>query len=445
MVGLGKTGMALVSFFLKEGAQVMISDSREVSELKEMVASLNRINSPLILEGGGHNPEFFLKADMVAVSPGIPLDIPALKAVREKGIPVFGEVEILADRSNTPVAAVTGTNGKTTTTALLNEMLVNSGKKTFLGGNIGRPLLDFILGGQEQEIVVAEISSFQLDTTSRFSPKVGLLLNITEDHLDRYSDFQAYVASKASLFRNQRESDAAVINWDDPICRSLGEKLTGPVYFFSRTRKISPGAYLEKNQALVLWGDLQETYDLSEFNLPGVHNQENALAAILGARLMGADRLAVQKTLKSFRGFGHRLEYVGEVQGVRFYDDSKATNVGAVVKALEGFNEPIVLIAGGRDKGGDYYPLQKLIRQKVRALVLIGEAREIMMKQLGGSTKTETAGTLEEAVQRAFEQSRPGDVVLLSPACSSFDMFRDYTQRGNAFQKAVKELGKVRT
>ncbi|MBI4768333.1 MAG: UDP-N-acetylmuramoyl-L-alanine--D-glutamate ligase [Deltaproteobacteria bacterium] len=444
VVGLGKTGMAMVSFFLKEGAQVMISDSREISELKEMVSSFDRSDPPLLLEGEGHSPEFFLKSDMVGVSPGIPLDLPALKAVREKGTPVFGEVEIFADRSLTPVVAVTGTNGKTTTTALLNEMLVNSGKKTFLGGNIGRPLMDFILGGQDQEIVVAEISSFQLDTTTRFSPRVGLLLNITEDHLDRYSDFQAYAASKASLFRNQGEGDAAVVNWDDPICRSIGEKLSGPVYFFSRTRKISPGAYLEKKQALVFWGEHQETYDLSEFALPGMHNRENALAAILGARLMGADRAAVQKTLESFRGFGHRLEYVGEVNGVRFYDDSKATNVGAVFKALEGFNEPIILIAGGRDKGGDYYPLQKLIQQKVRILILIGEAREIMRKQLGGLTKTEFTDTLEEAVQRAFDQSRPGEVVLLSPACSSFDMFRDYAQRGNVFQKAVKELGKVK-
>jgi UDP-N-acetylmuramoylalanine--D-glutamate ligase len=443
VVGLGKTGMALVSFLLREGAEVMISDSREISELKEMVSHFERVDPPLVLEGGGHSPEFFLKADMVAVSPGIPLDIPALKAVREKGTPVFGELEVFADRSKTPVVAVTGTNGKTTTTALLNEMLVNSGKKTYLGGNIGRPLLDFILGGQDQEIVVAEISSFQLDTATRFSPKVGLLLNITEDHLDRYPDFQAYAVSKASLFLNKGENDAAVVNWDDPICRSLGEKLSGPVYFFSLTQKISPGAYLEKKQAIVFWGDGQETYDLSEFPLPGIHNLENALAAVLGARLMGADRLAVQKTLESFKGFGHRLEYVGEVQGIRFYDDSKATNVGAVVKALEGFNDPIILIAGGRDKGGDYYPLRELIRQKVKALILIGEAREIMVKQLGGLTKSEATGTLEEAVQRAFVQGRPGDVVLLSPACSSFDMFRDYVQRGNVFQKAVKELGKV--
>jgi UDP-N-acetylmuramoylalanine--D-glutamate ligase len=443
VVGLGKTGMALVSYFLGQGAQVMISDSREISELKELVSPFEGVGIPLILEGGGHSPAFFLKADMVAVSPGIPLDIPALKAVREKGIPILGEVEVFADCSTTPVVAVTGTNGKTTTTALLNEMLENSGKNTYLGGNIGRPLMDYILSGQGKEIVVAEISSFQLDTTTRFSPKVGLLLNITEDHLDRYPGFEAYAASKASLFRNQGGNDTAVVNWDDPICRSIGESLSGPVYFFSRTRKVSQGAYLEQNQAMVFLGGVRETYELNGFTLPGNHNLENALAAILGARLMGADPAAIQKTLLTFKGFGHRLEYVGEVNGVRFYDDSKATNVGAVVKALEGFNEPIILIAGGRDKGGDYYPLQELIQSKVRHLILIGEAREIMMKQLGGLTKTEKAAGLEEAVLRAFEQGRPGDVVLLSPACSSFDMFRDYVQRGNVFQKAVRELGGV--
>jgi UDP-N-acetylmuramoylalanine--D-glutamate ligase len=445
VVGMGKTGMALVSFLLSQGAEVMISDSREISELKEIVSPFDGIGLPLILEGGGHSPAFFLKADLVAVSPGIPLEIPALKVVRDTGISIIGELEIFADRSATPVVAVTGTNGKTTTTALLNEMLVNSGKKTFLGGNIGRPLVDYILKGQGEEIVVAEISSFQLDTTTHLAPKVGLLLNITEDHLDRYSNFQAYAASKASLFRNQGKTDAAVVNWDDPVCRPIGEHLSGPVYFFSRAKKISPGAYLEGNEAMVFWEDNQETYDLSKLALPGIHNQENALAAILGARLMGADRSEVQKTLESFRGFGHRLEYVGEVKEVRFYDDSKATNVGAVVKALEGFNEPIILIAGGRDKGGDYLPLKELIQKKVRALILIGEAREIMINQLGGLTKTESTGTLEEAVLRAFHLARPGDVVLLSPACSSFDMFRDYVQRGDLFQKAVRELGGVRT
>ena len=440
VVGLGKTGMTLVSFLLRQGAQVFISDSQEISVLEKMVSHFKGIGLTPILEGGGHSKAFFLKAYMVLVSPGIPLDLPALKAVKEKGIPILGEVEVFSAQSKTPVAAVTGTNGKTTTTALLNEMLVNSGKQTFLGGNIGRPLMDYVLNGQNKEIVVAEISSFQLDTTTHFSPKVGLLLNITEDHLDRYPNFQAYIDSKASLFRHKGENDQAVINWDDPIVRSIGERLSAPVYFFSRTRQLSQGTYIDQNKAVVLIGSTRETYDLNGFSLPGIHNLENALAAILGARLMGATPDAVQKTLLSFKGFGHRLEPVGEVKGILFYDDSKATNVGAVVKALEGFNRPIVLIAGGRDKGGDYYPLKKLIQTKVKTLVLIGEARETMMKQLGQLTKTEKAETLEEAVQLAFQQGETGDVVLLSPACSSFDMFRDYAHRGDVFKKSVREL-----
>lgn len=440
MVGLGKTGMALVSFLLRQGAQVLVSDSRQLTEIQKQLSEHDEIGLPLILEAGGHSSDFFLKADMVLVSPGIPLDIPALKAAQDRGIPILGELEVFAAFSKTPVVAVSGTNGKTTTSALLNEMLVQSGKKTFLGGNIGRPLMDHILNGQEKEIVVAEISSFQLDTTKNFSPKVGLLLNITEDHLDRYVNFKAYIHSKASLFCNQGKDNSAVINWDDPICRSIGEGLSGPVYFFSRTQKVPQGAFVDQDKAILHLESSPEVYELNGFPLPGIHNQENALAAILGARLMGGTPEAIQKTLLTFKGFGHRLEKVGEVRGIGFYDDSKATNVGAVVKALEGFDRSVILIAGGRDKGGDYHPLGKLIQNKVKALVLIGEAREKMKKQLGPLTKTKSVNSLEEAVLWAFQQGQAGDVILLSPACSSFDMFRDYVHRGNVFQKAVREL-----
>lgn len=440
VVGLGKTGMTLAAFLLQEGAQVFVSDSRPLAELKKSAVPLEGMGLPLTLEGGGHSISFFLKAEVILVSPGIPLDLPALKAAEGQGIPVLGEVELFARLSRTPVIAVSGTNGKTTTTALLNQMLINSNQKTYLGGNIGTPLMDYVLYGPEKDLVVAEISSFQLDTTTSFSPNVALLLNITEDHLDRYPDYQAYIDSKASLFRNQGKDDWAVINGDDPICRSIGEGLSGPVVYFSRTRQVSPGAYLEQKKALVTLGSNLEIYDLESFPLPGVHNLENAMAAILGARLMGGTPEAIQQTLLTFKGFGHRLEFVSEVKGIQFYDDSKATNVGAVVKALEGFEQPIILIAGGRDKGGDYHPLEKLIQTKVKLLVLIGEAREKMGEQLGHLTKTEKAETLEDAVLLAFPQGQSGDVVLLSPACSSFDMFRDYGHRGDVFQKAVKGL-----
>jgi len=440
VVGLGKTGMSLVTFLLNQGAEVSVSDTRELPALQKALSSFLEKGYSLELEGGGHSLPFFQKAEMVLVSPGIALDLPALRAVEAQGIPVWGELEIFSLYDQTPVVAVTGTNGKTTATALLNEMLVSSGKNTYLGGNIGRPLMDYILQGEKREIVVAEISSFQLDTTRRFRPQVGLLLNITEDHLDRYPDFQAYVDSKASLFRNQGMDTPAVINWDDPLCRSIGERLPGPVYFFSRMNRVDRGGYLDGPKAALRLSAGTEIYPLEGFSLPGVHNLENALAAIVGARLSGATPEGIQKALETFKGFGHRLQYVGEIRGIRFYDDSKATNVGAVVKALEGFQQPVILIAGGRDKGGNYGPLQTLIKAKVRHLILLGEAREIMRKQLSPHADTITVDSLDEAVLTAFEKGRPGDAVLLSPACSSFDMFRDYAQRGDLFQEAVRRL-----
>jgi UDP-N-acetylmuramoylalanine--D-glutamate ligase len=300
--------------------------------------------------------------------------------------------------------------------------------------------VEYLLNGQDKDFVVAEISSFQLDSTRHFCPRVGVLLNITEDHLDRYPDFQGYIQSKAGLFRNQGKQDAAVLNWDDPLVRGIGETLKGPVYYFSRIEPLSRGAYLDLDRLRLNLSGPPEEYDLQAFPLPGVHNRENALAAVLGARLLGAAPEAVQRALERFKGFRHRLEWVAEVRGIQFFDDSKGTNVGAVVKALEGFSRPVILIAGGRDKGGDYGPLKGLIRGKVKALILIGEAREKMRDQLGDLTPTELADSLETAVSWSFRQGEPGDVVLLSPGCSSFDMFRDYAQRGEVFQQAVKAL-----
>jgi UDP-N-acetylmuramoylalanine--D-glutamate ligase len=440
VVGLGKTGLALTEYLKRQGSRVLVSDSRSREELEPLRPSDPEATPPWFIEGGGHTVDFFLQADLILVSPGIPLELLPLKAAGEKGIPIWGELELFSRVCRTPIIAVTGTNGKTTTTALINEMLLEAGFSTFLGGNIGRPLVEYLLNGQEKDFVVAEISSFQLDTTRHFCPRVGLLLNITEDHLDRYPDFQGYIHSKAGLFRNQGEQDAAVLNWDDPLVRGVGEALKGPVYYFSRTEPLSRGAYLDQDRLRLNLTGPPESYDLQAFPLPGVHNRENALAAVLGARLLGAAPEAVQRALERFQGFRHRLEWVAEVRGIQFFDDSKGTNVGAVVKALEGFSRPVILIAGGRDKGGDYGPLKGLVREKVKALILIGEAREKMREQLGDLTPTELADSLETAVFLSFRQGEPGDVVLLSPGCSSFDMFRDYAQRGEVFQQAVKAL-----
>jgi UDP-N-acetylmuramoylalanine--D-glutamate ligase len=440
VVGLGKTGLALTEYLKRQGSRVLVSDSRSRAELETLVPNDPKVTPPWFIEGGGHTVDFFLQADLILVSPGIPLDILPLKAAGEKGIPIWGELELFSRVCRTPIIAVTGTNGKTTTTALINEMLLEGGFSTFLGGNIGRPLVEYLWNGQDKDFVVAEISSFQLDTTRHFRPRVGLLLNITEDHLDRYPDFQGYIHSKAGLFHNQGEDDAAVLNWDDPLVQAIGKQLKGPVYYFSRTELLPQGAYLDQDRLRLNLSGPPEEYDLQVFPLPGVHNRENALAAVLGARLLGAAPEAVQRALERFRGFRHRLEWVAEVRGIQFFDDSKGTNVGAVVKALEGFSRPVILIAGGRDKGGDYGPLRGLIREKVKALILIGEAREKMREQLGDLTPTELADSLETAVFWSFRQGEPGDVVLLSPGCSSFDMFRDYVHRGEVFQQAVKAL-----
>lgn len=444
IVGLGKTGLSLTAFALRRGARVLLSDTRPRPELDALLAPFGEARSAFRVEAGGHTSDFFLQADLILLSPGIPLDITPLKKAREQGIPVWGELELFARYCATPTVAVTGTNGKTTTTALINELLRSSGRTTFLGGNIGRPLTEYLLGDQDRQIVVAEISSFQLDTASRFRPRVGVLLNITEDHLDRYPDFHAYVASKISLFKNMGSGDDAVLNGDDPLVRPAGDRCACPVHYFSRLERPARGAFLEGDRLILTGAGAGEVYDLSRFPLAGLHNRENALAAVLAARLAGATPPGIQSALEAFQGFGHRLEPVAEIAGVRFYDDSKGTNVGAVVRALEGFQEPVILIAGGRDKGGDYRPLLDPVRRGVKALVLIGEARQKMEEQLGNLVRTVLADSLEDAVFQAWRQARAGDVVLLSPACSSFDMFRDYVHRGEVYQQAVRKLSASR-
>jgi UDP-N-acetylmuramoylalanine--D-glutamate ligase len=407
------------------------------------------------MELGRHNIETFERADLIVLSPGVPHTILPIKRAEAKGIPILGEIELAARFIREPVIAVSGTNGKTTTTELLGDMLKNSGLKVFVGGNIGNPLIDYADKGESAEIVVAEVSSFQLDTIDTFRPRVGVLLNISADHLDRYPDFEAYARSKGRIFENQQEGDAAVINVSDPLVRSISKGL--------KARKLPfyhHGNELDETMegAVISWGDSQtspsitihtkenpkRSLDLSLINLPGRHNIENVAAASLAALAVGGTFEGVQSALNDFKGLSHRLEYVATINDIRFVDDSKATNVDAVARALEAFNKPVILIMGGRDKGGDFQTLKKLVHQHTKKLIIMGEARDSIKSVLkdactGGA---QTTSTMEDAVLLSYHAAVPGDIVLLSPACSSFDMYSSYAERGDAFCRAVDNLNK---
>jgi UDP-N-acetylmuramoylalanine--D-glutamate ligase len=431
--------LATVRFLAGRGARVKVSEVKPAGELEASRKALADI--PIEWELGGHTVPFLKGVDLIVVSPGVSMDIEPLVQARRKGIPVLSEVELAFRFLRRPLVAVTGTNGKTTTTTLIGEMLRASGKSVFVGGNIGNPLIDYVGTPQREEWVVAEISSFQLEGIVKFHPAIGVLLNITEDHLDRYSDFQEYIRAKARIFENQGKEDTALLNADDPLTFQFAHRVESQVLLFSAQRPVPVGSFLEKGAIFYQGMDGRRTrYDLSRLKIQGAHNLENLMAAIAVGHICGCPPEVLQKVIDEFRGLEHRLEWVRDIDGVGFFNDSKGTNVGAVVKSLMSFQRPIILIAGGRDKGGDYSPLTNLIAERVKGMALIGEARERIGGALGGLTETVKWNTLEEAVHWAFSQARSGDVVLLSPACSSFDMFENYQERGKRFKAIVKEL-----
>lgn len=443
VVGLGKTGVSLCRFLTARGAMVTATDSSPAAALAAARQALQGL--PIALEMGAAVPANWPDHDLIVLSPGVPPELPWLQEAAAKGMPVLGDLEVASHFFTVPVVAISGTNGKTTTTTLVGELLRETGRRPLVGGNIGTPLVDLVADQEQADSLVLEISSFQLDTAPSFHAYAAVLLNITADHLDRYPDFPAYVRSKAGLFRNQGAEDVAVLNADDPQVAPLAGALGSQVYFFSRRVPQKLGAWLSGDLIhLQVARGLQAAFPVRDLKLMGGHNLENVMAALLLALAMGADIEACCRVLARFRGLPHRLEWVGEYGGVDFYDDSKGTNVGAVVRALEHFDRPIVLIAGGRDKGGDYAPLIPLVRQKVRQVVLLGEAKEAMAAALHGQAPIRLAAEMAEAVSMAAAAARPGDVVLLSPACSSFDMFHDYAERGRVFQHAVKELSNGR-
>jgi UDP-N-acetylmuramoylalanine--D-glutamate ligase len=437
VVGLARTGVALCRFLADAGARVTVTDMAAPAEL---AAHRQEIQGLGVTEELGVSQPRWQGYDLVLLSPGVPPELPWLNAARHAGVPVWGELELAGHFFRRPLMAVSGTNGKTTTTTLVGELLKASGIKALVGGNIGTPLISLLASQEEADWLVAEVSSFQLDTAPHFHPRAAALLNITPDHLDRYPNLAAYVASKASLFRNHTAGDLRVLNADDPAVAPL---CSGPglVYYFSAVQTLAAGAWVQEGAVRVrLAGEREEAFPLSRIILPGRHNLENIMAALLLALGVGADPEACRQVLANFKGLPHRLQRVAEVGGVEFYDDSKGTNVGAVARSLAHFHQPVILIAGGRDKDSDFSLLSPHIKEHVKALVLLGETREQLSRVWQGLAPAFQVRDLEEAVARAWDLARPGEVVLLSPACASFDMFQDYAQRGETFQRLVRDL-----
>jgi len=439
VVGMGRTGVAVAEFLANRGAEVIVTEQKAESELGTIPHRLHSLG--VKVELGKHSPRTFLGSDLIVLSPGVNPGIPPLAKAKAKGIPIVSEIELASWYLDPPLIAVTGTNGKSTTTSLIGHILSQSGKKVFVGGNIGTPLIEYLLHAEEADYIVAEISSFQLETIYSFKPQTALLLNLDEDHLDRHSTFSSYAEAKGKIFLNQGPQDWAVINNDDPAVRSLIPQIRAQLLPFGRKEKGKRGVWLQDDGSILYRGETEEErFSLKRVKIIGMHNIENIMAAIGTAKLYAVAREVIQESLDSFKGLKHRLELVGEWKKVSFYNDSKATNVASTLRALMSFKQPIILLAGGRDKGGDYSPLKDAIKEKVKALILMGEAKERMMASIGGLVPTYLVREMEEGVRLAWEMADEGDVVLLSPACSSFDRFQDYRERGKIFKEIVFRL-----
>ncbi len=451
VVGLARTGIATALFCAGRGARVTASEEREEAHVAEAAAKLRAAG--VALELGGHRRETFLAQELIIPSPGVAADSPHLAAARQKGIPVWSEIELAWRFLRGRLVAVTGSNGKTTTTALIGHILETAGIPTLVGGNIGVPLISRVETSSDSTITVAEVSSFQLETIDAFHPEIGVLLNLTPDHLDRHPSFEAYAAAKARLFEKQEEADAAVLNADDPCVAGLAPAKP-QLFWFSRSKRVAAGTFLRASTSLIRTGDEiifrddgRETILLQrhDIGLRGDHNVENVLAAAAAAYLAGAPPSAIASGVRSFAGVEHRLEFVAELSGVSFYNDSKATNVDATLKAVDAFSGNLLLILGGKDKGGDFTLLAPSLRRRVKHALLIGAAAEKIAAQLKDAVPLEHAGTLDRAVRLAFDRAQPGDTVLLAPACASFDQFENFEHRGRVFKQLVRQLEREQT
>jgi UDP-N-acetylmuramoylalanine--D-glutamate ligase len=455
VLGLARSGVAAAHLLQAVGARATVADSKEEVLLAEALANLDR--TTVAVKAGPGYESALDGAELVVISPGVPSGLPSVQAARGRGVPVVGELELASWFLPPPIVGVTGTNGKSTTVTLVGRLLQESGHRPFVGGNLGTPLskaaLEFVKAGRlsqreawPYDWIVAEVSSFQLETTRDFHPRVAAILNITTDHLDRYDSIEDYVAAKARIVLNQTAADCAVVNADDPYVMQLAHGLKPRALYFTVKDPPAPAAssmaaYLDQDRLMVqVGGRVEEVGRRAEMRLLGQHNMANSLAAVLIALQCECPIEVIRRVLRTFPGIEHALELVRDWRGVRFVNDSKGTNVDATLKALEAFSAPIVLIAGGRDKGGDFAKLRESVQRRVKRVILIGEAAPRLRQALAGYERITPAGSFKEAVEVASREAVPGDVVLLSPACASFDMFRDYQDRGRQFKALVMAL-----
>jgi UDP-N-acetylmuramoylalanine--D-glutamate ligase len=439
VVGLGKSGVASALFLKARGARVTVSDTKTEDELREEIPVL--LDQGIALETGGHGERTFRGQDLIVVSPGVPVDAPPLVQARALGETVIGEVELATQFLPGPIVAITGSNGKTTTTTLAGEVIAAGGYPTVVGGNIGTPAISLVARATPDTIAVLEVSSFQLETIQTFRPKIAVVLNVTPDHLDRHRTFAAYTDAKARIFENQKADDFAVLNADDATSAELAPRTRAQVFWFSRKKEVKQGAYVDGGR--ILFRDAagqREIMLVSEIPLKGAHNVENALAAVCVGALMGCAPEKIAKAVRDFKAVEHRLEYVATIRGVEYFNDSKATNVDATIKALESFPANIHIILGGKDKGSDYTVLNDLLRQRVKRVYTIGAAAAKIEAHIKGAAEIVHAETLDNAIKRAAAAAQPGDIVLLAPACASFDQFKSYEHRGRVFKEVVKGL-----
>ncbi|HEX3660507.1 MAG TPA: UDP-N-acetylmuramoyl-L-alanine--D-glutamate ligase [Acidobacteriaceae bacterium] len=438
VVGLGKSGLAAALFLRHRGAQVTVSDVRSAEALAKEIPAL--VDEGIAVEAGGHGLLTFRRQDLIVVSPGVPVDTPELVQVRKFGLPIIGELELAAHYLRGNVLAITGSNGKTTTTSLCGEILEAAKLPTQVGGNIGVPVIALVDQSQENGWSVLEVSSFQLETTDIFHPRIAVILNITPDHLDRHGTFENYAAAKERIFARQTAEDALVLNADDDVTAGAAARAPSQVFWFSRKRIVRQGAFVHEGVITFRASEQaasEPILKVEEIPLKGAHNVENVLAAVCAARLVGVDAAIIRQAIMAFKAVEHRLEFVATLNAVDYYNDSKATNVDATMKAIAAFPGGIHLILGGKDKNSDYRQMRPLLQERVKVVYTIGAAAEKIHTHIEGAVPIVSAGTLEEALKQAGSAAEPGEIVLLAPACSSFDQFENYEHRGRVFKETV--------